>query len=465
MAEILSRDQSNIGYVLDAADNVATLPWGGRVGEAVRLRGASSPGAQAPVMLNDIAPGHKVALSEILQEEPVLKYGSPIGFARHDIPAGSCVHIENVKSRFEPTETRITSAALVEATIWPDVLMQAVATVLQAAGAKPQAAKDAAQHCKSAEERGVSTHGIRRLPALVQRLRAGGIDGLISPQIERHGAVLCIDGFNGLGHHVSRVAADAVIETARETGVAVALVRNSSHFGYAGFYATHIAQAGMVGVAVSNGQVLVGPSGARRAIFSNNPFALAAPLGEDGFFEFDMATSVTSRARIMMAAETGAAIAPGMALDIEGRATTNAADALAGILLPLGGEKGFGFIAALEVLAGILPGGAYADQVVSKEAAPDRAEGTSHFLMAIAPAAFGNDETFRARLADLEHRVTNLPMAPGTGPARMPGARRAALAAECARSGIPLNRKSIEILHQLAGEAGVQVDMITKGST
>ncbi len=456
----MSEDLINTGFVLDPSDNVATLPWGGRAGVAIRLRGTTSSGGSALTLASEIAPGHKVSLTDISKGAAVLKYGLPIGFARLDIPAGALVHVNNVSSRFSAPENENDNAPDTMAVIQLDVLVQAISAVLEAAGAAPEPAEDTARHLTSAEQCGVSTHGIRRLPALVARLRAGGINGSASPLLQRHGALISVDGLAGLGHHVARIASDSIIETARETGVAVALVRNSSHFGYAGFYAKRMAQAGMVGIAVSNGQVLVGPPGARRAIFSNNPLALAAPVGSDGFFEFDMATSVTSRAHIAMAAETGAAIAPGIALDADGRPTVDAAAALTGILLPLGGEKGFGLIAALEVLAGVLPGGAYADQVVSKEAEPGHAEGTSHFLMAISPAVCGSEETFRERMSDLEQRVVNLPMAAGTAPARLPGSRRVALAKVAARTGLPLSKAALEVLTKLTGEAGVQLDLV-----
>lgn len=456
--------QSNIGFVLNQLDNVMTLPWGGSAGESVCLRGVSCGNTKAPVLQEDIQPGHKVALSVISKGAPVVKYGLPIGIARLDVPAGAWVHVENVRSRFAPDDTSDASAETVCASIWPESLFEVVRDVLQAAGAEADVAVDAARHCTSAEERGVSTHGIRRLPALVARLRAGGIDGSALPRVESDGSIVRVDGLNGLGHHVARLATDAVIKAARSNGIAVALVRNSSHFGYAGFYATQIAKAGMVGIAISNGQVLVGPPGARKAIFSNNPLALAAPVGGSGIFEFDMATSVTSRARIAMAAEAGEAITSGVALDRNGHATTNATEALEGILLPLGGEKGFGFIAALEVLTGVLPGGAYADQVISKQASPGLAEGTSHFLMAISPAACGGEDAFRARMADLERRVTDLPMAPGYSAARLPGARRAALAKECANSGIPLGKPAVDILRNLANEFGLDLNMLPEGA-
>lgn len=450
----MSSDQKSVGYMLSARDTVATLPWGGRKGVRVSLRGVLPEGLEAIELSEDIAPGHKVSLAEIKAGQPVIKYGLPIGKARSDISEGAHVHVHNVVSRLSPPDPAAQDNAERILRIRHEDLFDALHAIFVSAGATDAAARDVASHCVSAEARGVVTHGVRRVPALVTRLKAGGIDGTASPTIKQSGSVLLVDGHNGIGHHVARVAADALIEAARASGIAAALVRNSSHFGYAGYYATLMAKAGMVGVAVSNGQVLVGPSGARKAIFSNNPFALSAPVGHERTFEFDMATSVTSRARIAAAAEKGGRIPAGLALDREGRPTEDPAKALEGLLLPMGGDKGFGFIAALEILTGILPGGAYADQVVSKEASPDQPEGTSHYLMAIAPAAFGSDETFRTRMIDLEDRITHLPMLDGCSPARLPGARREAQAAQSARDGIPLERMTFNNLKALAEAAG-----------
>lgn len=465
MAGEVSTGARAVGYVLSTADNVATLPWGGAKGQRIALRGTLPDGIDGIDLTEDIAPGHKVSLKAISAGEPVLKYGLPIGRARADIAPGSHAHVHNVVSRLSPQVDQPRDAERPAAHIRPGHLRDTLEAVLISAGASQEVARDVALHAVSAEARGVVTHGLRRVPPLVARLRAGGIDGTISPEIEQTGGIIRVNGRNGIGHHVARVAADAVIATARQTGLAAALVRDSSHFGYAGYYASLMAKAGMVGIAVSNGQVLVGPAGALRPIFSNNPVALSAPVGNDRLFEFDMATSVTSRARIAAAAEKGDPIAAGLALDRDGNPTVDAARALEGLLLPMGGAKGFGFIAALEVLTGILPGGAYADQVVSKEAAPDRPEGTSHFLMAISPAAYGDEEGFCARMADLENRLSRLPMSPGSDAARLPGARRAACEARTAQTGIPLEASTLASLQRLAEAAECALRLMAEETT
>ena len=149
-------------------------------------------------------------------------------------------------------------------------------------------------------------------------------------------------------------------------------------FGRGGRLATRIAAQGQLGIVTSNGQICVAPAGATQPLLSNNPLAIAAPLAEPGaFLELDLATSITSRANIVAAARTVAALPAGLAQDAAGHPTRDPAQALAGSLLAFGGPKGFGLLLALEALTGVLAGGAFADQVSSKEAAPEAPEGTA----------------------------------------------------------------------------------------
>jgi LDH2 family malate/lactate/ureidoglycolate dehydrogenase len=314
-----------------------------------------------------------------------------------------------------------------------------------------------ADHLVEAHLRGVETHGLRRLKPYLDRIRAGGV-AATEPKIDRSGALVRIDGCNAIGHHVAAVAADAVTEIAGETGAAVALVRNSNHFGFAGYYATRIAARGMLAMVTSNGQVFLGPDGARRAIFSNDPVAVAAPLADGSFFEFDMATSVTSRANVVLAAQRGETLPPGLALDRDGNPTTDSTAALEGVLLAFGGAKGFGFVTAIELLSGILTGGAYADLVASKETDPDAPEGTGHFMLAIDLERAIGVANFADRLDDLIDRLEALPMKPGMDAPRYPGKRRWALRAERLKTMIPLSAVEYDGLHALAAELDLSFD-------
>jgi LDH2 family malate/lactate/ureidoglycolate dehydrogenase len=356
------------------------------------------------------------------------------------------------------TKERAMSAAssIFEQRLVAEDLRRAVAGCARAAGAGEAAAMAMADHIVEAHLRGVETHGLRRLKPYLARISSGGVAGEAAPGIDARNAIVRIDGRNGIGHHVATLAADAVAERARTCGVAIGLVRNSNHFGFAGYYAARIATRDMLAMVASNGQVMVGPDGALRPLLSNDPLAIAAPFAGGGMLELDLALSVTSRQNIVRSAALGEAIPPGVALDCQGLPTTDAQAALDGLLLAFGGARGFALLFALEALTGVLPGGAYADLVASKEASPQSPEGTSHFMLAIDLEMAGGREAFHDRLADLVHRLQSLPMRDGMAAPRLPGQRRWQLRAERLAKGIPIAPPELHDLMDLCTQLGVE---------
>jgi LDH2 family malate/lactate/ureidoglycolate dehydrogenase len=449
--------QRAIAVQVSQRDNVATLasPVGARGRVAVHMMSGSTAPRADVVALQAIPAGHKIALDDIAADAEVLKYGLAIARARAAISRGEHVHVHNAVSTISPSGP--SAPATAAARIGAEQLRSAVLGALGGAGLPEAAAQSFADHMVEAHLRGVETHGLRRIMPYLARIRAGGVDAGAEPHIAAKGALVHVDGRNAVGHHVASVAADAVAAASREHGVAAALVRNSNHFGFAGYYATRIAAHGMAAMVTSNGQVLVGPHGARQPLFSNDPVAIAAPLDDGTFLELDMATSVSSRAKIVAAAECGEAIPPGWALDSHGDPTIDAAAALEGVLLPFGGDKGFAFISAIEMLTGILSGGAYADTVSSKEADPCLPEGTAHFLLAIDIESALGREAFQDRLRDMVARIADLKMREGAPAPRHPGARRWSLRRERLADGIPLQSGDLEILRRLEEEYGAGV--------
>jgi LDH2 family malate/lactate/ureidoglycolate dehydrogenase len=257
---------------------------------------------------------------------------------------------------------------------------------------------------------------------------------------------------------VATVAAKAVSDAARRFGIAAALVRNSNHFGFAGYYATMIAAERQLGIVTSNGQVCVAPEGATQPLLSNNPLAIAAPTGRnDAFLELDLATSITSRANIVEAAKSRTFLPSGWAQDREGQPTRDPKAALDGSLLAFGGPKGFALLLALETLTGVLSGGAYGEQVSSKEAAPEAPEGTVHMMIAIDLNKSIGTDAFSHRLDDLLQRLAGLPMKDGAPQARYPGERRWRLRRDRMRRGIPISAAELNDALGLARELGVDL--------
>jgi LDH2 family malate/lactate/ureidoglycolate dehydrogenase len=439
---------------------VAVLLTHAAAGQKVALTLHTTGSALGTVASVSLIPlGHKIARRYIRTGELVRKYGRPIGRATRHIREGEHVHDHNLASltRADPLE----SPEVVKSATW---LRESLIALSEAGGMSPNVAADFADALWEANLRGVETHGVRRLQPYLERIAAGGVDPRAEPTVERRGALLLVDGRNGVGHHVAAVAADRAADLAREMGVSLALIRNSNHFGFAGYYATRIAAQGAIGLATSNGQVLIAPPGGLRALFSNNPLAIAAPRGEDDFMELDLATSVTSRAKIALAAQRGDPISEGLATDSDGNETTDASAALTGYLLPMGGEKGFALLFALEVLTGVLSGGAYADMVSSKESAPGAPEKVSQLVAAVHIETSIGCDVFERRFLDLIDRLRGTPVKADTQTPRYPGQRRWELRRRRLKDGVPLSIRDYQQLLNVGRSYGISLDEKTDRS-
>ena len=255
--------------------------------------------------------GHKIAVRDIANGHRVNRYGFPIGIATSEIKKGEHVHGHNMRSMLSPASKQEAEPSAMRPARW---VHDVVKGCLQAVGAHSEGAEAMATAVTEAHLRGVETHGLRRLRPYVTRLRSGGVNAKARPQADQNQGLVRIDGGNGIGHHVAAFAANAASDAARQFGIAIALVKNSNHFGFAGYYATLIAGRKQLGIVTSNGQVCVAPGGSTKPLLSNNPIAIAAPTGQpDSYLELDLATSVTSRANVVEAARSGRLLPDGWA--------------------------------------------------------------------------------------------------------------------------------------------------------
>ncbi|WP_046869169.1 Ldh family oxidoreductase [Microvirga massiliensis] len=443
---------------LAARDNVAAVLDAVRVSDSVLVRASDSSGTVETVpAIQDIPLGHKIALRPVAAGEAIIRYGYTIGVATQDIGTGEHVHVHNLRSQLSPVVEADASESVLQPAGWVSDTIEAI---LEKIGVTPPARQSMARALTEAHLRGVETHGLRRLRPYVERIRSGGVSGSAEPQVRADRAVIRIDGRNGIGHYVASVAADTVAKAASHYGIAIASINNSNHLGFAGYYASLIAQRDQIGIVLSNGQVCVAPTGARRAFLSNNPIAIAAPMRATGqMLELDLAMSATSRANVVAAAKRGGLLPEGWAQDPQGYPTQDAKRALEGSLLAFGGDRGFAFLFALEVLVGLLGGGVFADGVSSKEASPNTPEGTSHTMIAVDLAFFGGSDNFKNRMDEYAARLKALPLREAGLSLRYPGERRWSLRRERMARGIPLSASDLRDIVQLATEFGVERDI------
>lgn len=339
-------------------------------------------------------------------------------------------------------------------------------SVLGHAGVQRAHADSVARVLVAADIQGIDSHGVARLPAYLSRLRSGATATAGEPRLLRgDGATALVDGQNLMGHPVSELAMAAATDRARTHGVGWVVVRNSNHFGIAGYYARLAAEQGLVGLAGTNAGPRVAPAGARHPFLGTNPFAVAVPTDEPPMLVVDMATSAVATGKLEIASREGRPIPEGWGVDRAGDTTTDpAALADGGWLLPLGSfphlssHKGFALGLVVEVFSGLLAGGPYGPGVQNLVfTAGDRPARVGHFFGAIDPARFGDSDAFTASVSALLRDLHRLPPTDPARPLMTPGEPEWLQAKERSRDGIPLQRDVLRALLGVADEYSVRL--------
>lgn len=209
-----------------------------------------------------------------------------------------------------------------------------------------------------ADRRGQVTHGVARLASYVDRLRAGELNPRPRLQVEERGGALVIDGDNGLGQVVATEAMDLALGRLSGQAVQAFFLNRAGHLGALGSYVRRVALQGKVALIAQVSQPIMAPEGARAAAIGNNPLAFAAPMAEGAPLVFDMSCSKVARGNVLLAARDKRPIPGDWAIGRDGGPTTDAAEALLGAMLPMGGHKGLGLAMVVQVLAGSLTGAA-----------------------------------------------------------------------------------------------------------
>jgi LDH2 family malate/lactate/ureidoglycolate dehydrogenase len=312
----------------------------------------------------------------------------------------------------------------------------------------PDVAADVAEILVASDLRGIASHGTARLPQYVLLAETGTMDPTARPVRERgRPGIALFDARNGWGHHAGRIAMDDAIERALTLGTAVSVVRNSNHFGIAGWYSMRAAEGGLIGISLTNSSPLVAPTRARIPMLGTNPIAFAAPAGRYGILCLDMATSTIPRGRIEVAARRGEALLGQWAIGPDGLPATTPEEALAGALQPLGGTeetagyKGYGLALLVDILTGVLAGAAFGPNVVGLFSTEGKSD-LGQWYLAVDPGAIGDPGAFEQRVEQLMDQLTSAPLIPNApGPVLWPGQPEAERAERSARDGIVIDRE------------------------
>jgi len=357
----------------------------------------------------------------------------------------------------------------VEAKVFPiEALREFCTRVFLHFGVPKNDAMQAAEVLASADLRGIDSHGVARLHSYFDMLGEGRINP--KPEIKVVRSTLStatVDGDNGLGLVVGPQANRVAMDMAEKAGSGWVSVRNTNHYGIAGYYVLKALERDLIGWAMTNSTMLVAPLWGAERMLGTNPIAIAFPGKDEPPIVIDMATSAAAYGKIEIALRRGEPIPEGWAVDSQGRPTTNPNDMVdGGALLPLGsdrdrgGHKGYGLAIMVDVLCGVLSGanwGPFAPPFALRQEIPKRSvgKGIGHFFGAMRIDGFMDGDSFKRQIDDYIRVFRATKPAPGTNGPLIPGDPEREMEQVRSKKGVPLVLPVVEELRDISRKTGV----------
>ena len=279
------------------------------------------------------------------------------------------------------------------------------------------------------DRRGIESHGCNRFkPIYIDRLNAGIQKPVTDFEIIKETPTTAVvDGHDGMGMVVGYKAMGMAIEKAKKYGMGMVAARNSTHYGIAGYYATMATTANMIGMTGTNARPSIAPTFGVENMLGTNPLTFGLPTDEDFPFVLDCATSITQRGKIEYFAREGKPTPAGMVVGHDGKAMTDsekilddlvsgqaALAPLGGIGEELGGYKGYGYAAVVEIMSAALQAGSYMKMLTGIGSHGEKAPyHLGHFFIAIDTEAFMGAEEFKKTAGDILRELRASALAPG----------------------------------------------------
>lgn len=319
------------------------------------------------------------------------------------------------------------------------------------------------------DRRGIESHGCNRFkPIYIDRINAGIQQPVTDFEIIKETPTTAVvDGHNGMGQVIGYKSMSMAIEKAKQYGMGMVAVRNSCHYGIAGYYATMATKAGCIGMTGTNARPSVAPTFGVEGMFGTNPFTIGIPTDEDFDFIFDCATSITQNGKVEYYARIGEDIHPGTVIDLDGKPVegdagealkkirngTAALTTLGGIGEALGGYKGYGFAMAVELFSSILQDGAYGKDLDGKDENGNiRPYHLGHYFIAIDTNHFLGEELARKKAGDIIRSVRNSKKAPGAERIYTAGEKEWEIWQQRKDSGVPINESVQQEMNKVRDE-------------
>ena len=341
------------------------------------------------------------------------------------------------------------------------------ARVFGSLGVSDEDARLAAEVLVAADARDIPSHGTARLWRYTAGLRNGLMKAAENEVAVKETPVsLLVDARGALGAPASVRTMRRVIEKADATGMAFACVRDSNHYGIAGYYAMMALEHDMIGLSMTNTAALGVPTFARQVMFGTNPLAFAAPAGREKPFVLDMSTTVVTRGKIEVYDRAGKPLPPGWAVDKDGLSASDAKSLLrdmlsreGGGIVPLGGDseefgghKGYGLAVMVDILTGVMASSAFGEEVRDTEVSSAR---VSHCFAAMRIDLFREAAEFRRDMDAMLLALRTAPKAAGADRVYYAGLKESEAEERTEREGISLSEGAVAALRRTGQDCGV----------
>lgn len=336
-----------------------------------------------------------------------------------------------------------------------------IQTIYEKAGVKPEHARYQAENMVSSEAKGIWSHGIGLAKTHLQHVLAGKIN--LNPKIKTEyvgKASLKIQGDNGLGSAVAAEAVKAVIASAKENGCASAVVTGHNHYGAGQYFVEMATKEDMIIYMYANGDATMAPFGGREKYLGTNPYTYGAPAGKYPTYLLDMATTVGAARKVQQCRMDKTAAPAGWGIDAEGNPTTDPDKILdGGSMLPFGGPKGYGLAGMVDIMAGVLTGGAYRKDVCCMPVNGGTVN-NGFFIQVIDVTNFMPAEEFHKRMENLIEDLNAIPPAPGFREVLYPGQMEGRKLKAVLENGLELNEELESVLKEMADMVGLDIQKL-----
>ncbi len=311
-----------------------------------------------------------------------------------------------------------------------DLITNFVVDAFKGYGIPEEDAKICADILLESDKRGIESHGVNRFkPIYLDRIK----DGIQNPVtnfeiVKETPTTAVVDGHDGMGQVIGYKSMKMAIEKAKEYGMGMVVVRNSCHYGIAGYYSTMACKEGCIGITGTNARPSVAPTFGVEGMFGTNPLTIGIPTDEDFDFLIDCASSITQNGKVEYYERIGEEVHPGTIINLNGQSVEGDAGAalkmirngtaalvtLGGIGEELGGYKGYGYAMVVELLSAVLQDGAYGKALNGKDADGNKSPyHLGHFFIAIDTNHFLGEDLCRKKAGDILRAVRASKKAPG----------------------------------------------------